>query len=602
MTLRPLVLLMLMPALAAVPLPAMALTIARDGRPCCAVVVAGQASRSEKTAAAELAHYLGRMTGAAFAVTTERETGGQDAAPAIYVGDTAYARRSGIEAAKLAAEEWVVRQVRGSLIVAGGRPRGTLYGAYHFLEDVAGVHWWTPWEESVPNKPTFAVDHVSLRGRPFFRYRDIFTLYGADGGRFAARNRLNRQGDAPISPDFGGAMAYGPPYHVHTFSFYIPPERYFKTHPEWFALVDGRRKPGRGQLCLTNASLREAVLAKLKGFIETSRAAARAAGVPPPAMFSISQNDVPGPCQCSACQAIARREDSEAGPLLDFVNYLAAGIGSLYPDVFIDTLAYQYTQKPPRTMRARDNVIVRLCNTRGNLTRAVTHRDNARFRQEVLAWAGVTRRLHIWTYAVTYDRHYGLPLPTMRAFSEDARFYADSGVQGVFIEHERPVVDDMRDLKIWMSMKQLENPYASCARLAATFTDGYYGAAGKHIRDYLDLLDSAAAAKGGDIKYYSSLRRYRYLTFDFLRRAQEIFDRAAASAAGDPVLARRVRHARLSLDRATLVLLGAGRTEGAVSRRYWRTVDEQIDLRMPPEKAAREKQNMRRELKGFLVR
>lgn len=53
-------------------------------------------------------------------------------------------------------------------------------------------------------------------------------------------------------------------------------------------------------------------------------------------------------CQCAACQAIAKAEESEAGPLLDFVNYLADGILREYSDVWIDTLANMLTQKPPK--------------------------------------------------------------------------------------------------------------------------------------------------------------------------------------------------------------------------------------------------------------
>ena len=55
-------------------------------------------------------------------------------------------------------------------------------------------------------------------------------------------------------------------------------------------------------------------------------AAARAAGEPPPLVFSVSQNDWLNPCQCDQCQAIAKAEESEAGPLIDFVNFLADGV------------------------------------------------------------------------------------------------------------------------------------------------------------------------------------------------------------------------------------------------------------------------------------
>ena len=90
----------------------------------------------------------------------------------------------------------------------------------------------------------------------------------------------------------------------------------------------------------------------------------------------MSQNDCLNPCQCTNCQAIAQAEESECGPLLDFVNYLADGIKDQYPEVYIDTLAYQYTQKAPKTIRPRDNVIVRLCDTESDPTQPITSPAN----------------------------------------------------------------------------------------------------------------------------------------------------------------------------------------------------------------------------------
>ena len=46
-----------------------------------------------------------------------------------------------------------VKTVDGSLVIAGGRPRGVLYGVYHFLEDVVGVRWLSPVAEYVPSRP-----------------------------------------------------------------------------------------------------------------------------------------------------------------------------------------------------------------------------------------------------------------------------------------------------------------------------------------------------------------------------------------------------------------------------------------------------------------
>ena len=299
-------------------------------------------------------------------------------------------------------EEWVVRSVGDNLILTGGRPRGTLYAVYRFLEEVIGVHWWNACEETVPQKPTLEVDDFDLHGKPCFRYRDIYMLYANDNGRFAARNRINRQGDAPIAGEFGGEMSYGPPAHVHTFYTYMPPAQYFAEHPEWFSLIDGKRSADQAQLCLTNSELRKAFLEKLKAYIESSHAEAGREGKPAPLVFDVSQNDCGGMCQCDACQAIAKAEDSEAGPLLDFVNFLADAVKESHPEVFIDTLAYMMTQRPPKTIRPRDNVIIRLCDTGSNFTKPITDNENRRFRDELVSWSDIAKNLRIWDYAVTY--------------------------------------------------------------------------------------------------------------------------------------------------------------------------------------------------------
>jgi len=591
---------------------AQALTLAANGKAAATIVLVRDAAVPEQTAAAELARYLNQITGSEFAVRQESKT--SQAGSCIYVGVRTV---PSAPQDKLAPEEWVVRSVGNDLFIIGGSPRGTLYGAYHFLEDVCGVHWWNPWEESVPQRKTLEVGNLNLHGKPVIRYRDIYTLYGNDGGRFAARNRLDRQGDAPIVSEFGGERDYGPPYHVHTFNRYFPPEQYSKDHPEWYSLIGGKRTFENSQLCLTNDELRKAFLAKLIDHIETSSRHARENGLPPPDTFSISQNDWMGACQCDKCQALAKAEESEAGPLLDFVNYMADGIKDKYPWVYIDTLAYIYTQKPPKTIRPRDNVIIRLCDTGSNFTLPITDRGNKSFREFLESWAGIAGNLRIWDYAVTYAPYYGLPLPTVQTYPVNYRFYAEHNVEGVFTEHEYPILADMRDFKVWMMMKMLENPYDDYDRLVRTFTDGFYGPAGKCVRDYLADLEAAARTHPSYLSMWASPSQYNYLTLDFVLKAQETFDEAEKAAGADQTLQRRLRHARLPLDRATVVLyrkfliawLQTGQPpekmpldRDQVAARYRAAWYEQADLRLPANARAAEKAVAEAEVKKLTAR
>ncbi len=571
-----------------------AITIARDGAPEAAIVVAEEASVAEQHAATELATYLGRIAGCEFDVANTAD------GPAVYVGPTDRAREAGIDQDALGREEWIVRSEGEDLIVIGGRPRGTLYAAYHLLEDELGVHWWNPWAETVPSSPTIELTDLDLRGEPELQYRDIYRIYGYDEGRFAAHNRLNRMGDPPIHARYGGGMDYGPPYHVHTFYLYFPPEKYFDDHPDWYSLIDGERMADRHQLCLTNDELRQAFLEKLRGYIEQTRQKAEETGAPPPRVFSVSQNDWRGQCQCEQCQAIAEREGSEAGPLLDFVNFLAEQIEDDYPDVYLSTLAYQYTQKPPANIKARDNVIIRLCDTSSNFTEAITSETNEPFHDFLLSWAEIADNLRIWDYAVTYADPRGLPKPTVHTYAPDYQYYAENSVEGVFTELEYPVKADIRDFKVWMMCKLLEDPYADYEALVETFTDGFYGDAGPMIREYLALRDQAVAERPSHISMGASLQAVAtYMTFDVVTQAHEIFDRAEAAVADDAELLQRVRHARLSLDRATVMLWRQLTNEwvaqgnepdtlpldrDAIADRYTETWRAEVERRMPEQK------------------
>lgn len=602
-------------ALVALALPAGAVTLAREGRAPATLFLAAGATAPEETAAQELAAYLSQVTGATFTVT--REGQGTARGASIYVGPTRLAAGQGIDCTKLGPEEWVMRTVGDSLILAGGRPRGTLYAVYRFLEDVIGVHWWNAYEESVPKQPTLEVTGLDRRGKPVFRYRDIYMLYARDGGRFAARNRLNREGDARISKEYGGGMDYGPPYHVHTFFMYVPPDQYFEKHPEWFSLIKGKRTAGRTQLCLTNQEMRTFFLQRLRKYIADSWAAAKKEGLPVPLVFSVSQNDWHGQCECDNCQKITAAEGSEAGPLLDFVNWLADSIKDEYPEVSLDTLAYLYTQKAPKTMRVRDNVIIRLCDTHSNFTRAITDPENKAFREHLLSWAKIAKNLRIWDYAVTFAPYYGLPLASLHTYAPDYRFYAENNVEGVFTEHEYEVLADMRDLKIWMMMKLLEDPYRDAQALIRQFTDGFYGPAGPLIRDYLAALEKASSEKISYLSMGASPPQYHYLDLDFIRNSQALFDRAEAAVAGDPVLLRRVRHARLPLDRASLVLLprlmrqwvASGKNpevlpydRDAIARRCKATWHAEVDRRIPEQRRQAERARADEEILPLITR
>src|SRR5438094_463681 len=124
-------------------------TLADKGKSRHCIVVAADAIPSERYAAEELQRCLERLSGVKLPIVTDAEA---MSSHEILLGDNAHLRklRTKVDFAKLATEGFTLRTFRDHLIIAGGKPRGTLYGVYGLLEEKLGVRWFTPELEVVP--------------------------------------------------------------------------------------------------------------------------------------------------------------------------------------------------------------------------------------------------------------------------------------------------------------------------------------------------------------------------------------------------------------------------------------------------------------------
>ena len=210
-----------------------------------------------------------------------------------------------IDNKKLAAEEWLIKSDNNNISIVGGSGRGTLYGVYVFLEKYIGVRYFNAFEEYIPAKKEFSFKNLNDKGKPFFKFRNLFRdpEFPADGGRFAAKMRINQDGQSQISAAFGSDDAYGLPAHVHNIERkggYLPMAEYFKSHPEYYAVIKGKRDGSTrsGQLCFTNPDLIQIFKAKLREYVKQSEAKAAARNSEPPRIYDISMNDNLNFCQC----------------------------------------------------------------------------------------------------------------------------------------------------------------------------------------------------------------------------------------------------------------------------------------------------------------
>ena len=499
----------------------------------------------EKTAVEELDHYLGLCS-------ADRKVNIGWRPAVFHVGDTAFARAKGLCPDSFKDEEWCIKSFGRDVVLAGGGTRGTLYAVYHFLEDDCGVRWWMDGDEDVPAAKPLKFEALDRRGKPFFMYRDIYRTTKSDP-RTAVRNRLNGNGDARIPAELGGGFEYGPPYHCHTWDKYLPFDKYGKEHPEWYALVNGERKGGQrvAQMCLTGPGLTDEFARRLEEFIAKGAARAAAKGVPAPRLYDISMNDNRRFCTCSNCVA-ATAKYGHSGRQLNFVNAIAEKAAKKHPNLLFSTFAYYHSEPAPSNgVRAADNVVVKLCNTRQNMAASIFDEDNRFMHDQVLAWKKFAKNLFVWEYGITFGDGKGYPFPNEFSLFEKYQFYADNGVKGFLIEHEHPEYSDMYELKFRLECKALEDPRQDAEGIISDFMSRYYGAAGEKVLEARRLIDRRRKERKAFITWFPTLGEFNYLSDADLAEVERIFKAAAECVRGDAKRERRVERAYASIARLT---------------------------------------------------
>jgi hypothetical protein len=548
------------------------------GKALASIVLPDVPTPVEQSAAEELRLHLDQVTGARFLVTNESAAA---TGPRILVGHTAALATlmPGFDPKTVAYDGVVLKTVGQDLVLTGHPQRGALYAVYTFLEDAVGVRWWTSSETFIPRKAALALPALDVRYAPQLRFRESYYLDSFNArfktrlkGNASSRTRYMLAPMEMIPESYGGNhrliffKGRGSAYH----SFYelLPPNIYFGTHPEWYSEIRGKRTHREAQLCLTNDGMREEL---------TRNALALLRADPGADMIQVSQNDAAGRCTCAACLAVEREEGgvgTASGPLLRFVNRVAEDVEKEFPNVFVETFAYQYTRKAPAKVKPRHNVLIRLCSIECSFLQPLDSpvKDNLAFAKDVDAWSKIAgNNLFGWDYVTDFSS-YMLPHPNLRVLAPNIRFFVKNGATGLFEQGDALcAAGDFVRLRHWVISHLLWNPQADESRLIDTFLMGYYGEkTGAVLRRYLDFIQERAAASGLALGCYQE-NVTQWLDLAGVTHATYLMNEALAAAtseeARDPVgnagLRDKVLREKLSLDHVWLLNYNAFKRQAA---------------------------------------
>lgn len=521
------------------------------------VVVADSASDTEKMAAHEFADLWRKATGRGVFVsnTPYLKTGvivwiGQEGVPPELI--------KYVKPGDLGTDGYCIRTLylkkarQGHLAILGGKERGTMYGVYAFFEDCFGVRFLTPDCTYVPTKPPTSLPNINARYTPpILRRQSAYDTYGMQAYPDDQRVSFQHHMRWSASPEFGLA--------AHSVFAILPPDKYFAEHPEFFSEIDGKRVAPvgidlnnpvnaaqhgelRSQLCFSNPKVAEAITAELNALMKAS---------PAKTVWSVSQMDWDAHCQCAACKAIDDAEGSPMGSILTCVNRVADAIKAEFPGNVIETLAYNWSRKPPKNIKPRDNVIVTVCGNDANYAQPLSDKKSSApqaFAADLMAWKKVAKNVHVWDYPA--NGHYApIPYPDFDVLGANFAFYAQQGVTGVTLRGGGLLADDLGALRSYVLSRLMWQPETDVKSAMDEFTELYYEEAAPFIREYIALMTGAVHAKGG---FLSCCDAGAWIDAGIIARAEDIFKRALEADVSETVK-QRIEDAHCSIRYAAIV-------------------------------------------------
>ncbi|HEX9971405.1 MAG TPA: DUF4838 domain-containing protein [bacterium] len=510
------------------------IVIVENGLPKAVIVLNSGATEAERFAALEMQTYLRKISGAEIPIKIDSVKLHENQ---ILVGQSRLTKEWGINTEELGREGFRIKTKDNNLVLVGRDDAGTQFAVYTFLEKYLGVRWFWPGElgEIVPKMKTIAIEQIDDTEEPDFKWRDRGpggALWGATTGptEMHARERLlgvtlKHQKEVELwekRNKWGGMKIYG----GHALGEIIPPEKYAKIHPEYYAWVDGKRAvPGddydykhEGQICTTNPEVIKVAVEWARNFFDEH---------PDYDGVHLTMNDGGGFCECEKCLALDSgefierpgidREEMKKQPakytvitdrIFTFMNQIAEEVQKTHPGKYIVSMAYSRYAKPPEKIKLHPYVIPQYC-----LWSAYKH-ANAELKKQheeiATGWAKAAHKKGIYEYYINGSWP-GMHRLVMQYMAESIKNLFRQGID--LYQTQSGDEFAINGLNDYVASKLLWDTSLDENQILTDFYQKLFGNAGSSIqRFHQRLVDAwAVATKDGVDVTCSSLENTRLL-------------------------------------------------------------------------------------------
>ena len=497
------------------------------------IVIAAQPSEVERYSSVVLQDYLHQITGANYEIVSD-EVAPQ--ANDIHIGKVNRPELKEVNFDELEDDGYVIMTENNRLTIAGGKRKGTLYGVFGFLEKFLGCRKYTSTCSVVPPQFNISLKDVDVKEVPVFKYREILYRDAYDQ-EFFEWHALGRHNNTSFAKGEWGSWC-------HTSTSLVPPKEYAASHPEYYSMVNGKRKfsttgENKGDVCWSHPDVYQIMAKNLKKWIDAN---------PQAKYWSVSQRDNADFCRCPVCMKAYEEQGSKQGTILPVMNKLA----KQFPDKMISTLAYWYSTQPPKDIKVEKNVNIMLCNI-GSPRHIPIEKGDSTFTAHLKQWNQIHDNFIIWDYVIQFANLVA-PFPNLRTLQPNLQFLHENGVKAMFEQGNREKGGEFCELRAYVLAKLLWNPYQDVEAIIDDFVYGYYGPAGKFIREYINLMHDTMEATHAKLNIFGRPwdNKDTFLTEAMIEKYYGLIHRAEEAVQYYPEFLRRVLRVRTQIDYAVL--------------------------------------------------
>ena len=433
--------------------------LVRDGKPLATVVIPAKAEKRVTTAASWLVAYIAKSTGATLHIQTDAD---KLQGTIISVGPTRVLAEAGLttEGLKWDGCRFVVRGNTLFLFGRDERPKrsfgasGTSKAVVHFLEEYVGIRWFLPTNEGefVPKKQSVSVPrHLSKTIIAAFAYSHGRRLYGLETpAAFANNFRV-----ALRLRSYGG----------HSYYSWLPAKKYGRDHPEYFAMIGGKRGAGGHHLCSSNPDVKRILLKGIQSEFDNGYE-----------WVQLGQEDGYHPCECPRCEALDNYDGTPEHPcerVLLLHKWIADECRKSHPDKIVHLLVYGPTVWPSKKFdKWPDNVVAEMCNQT----------------PEVLdAWKGKVKGMtaYLYWYDITLRMGMGIHA-TPEEVAGRIRYYHEHDIIGLY---QIPETNwGLLGPAYYCLAKLMGDPYRDYRAIQEEYCLGVFGKAGPMMLAFFNTL------------------------------------------------------------------------------------------------------------------